>query len=220
MSASPPLRLLACLALLAPAAAAVAAERFALDPVHTRVLVAVDHAGYSKSLGTASGSRGVLAFDPDDWTAARLEARVPLDRLDFGDAAWNAAVAAANLLDAGRHAEAVFVSSRVEPVADDAAIVHGELTLRGITRPLALQVRMNALRRHPMPPFRRTAGFSAIATLNRSDYGIDAWPTMIGDEVELRIEAEAFASRTARFSDETGDVSTPADGSAPGAARR
>lgn len=189
--------------LLALSSIATAAERFALDPVHTRVMVAVDHAGYSKAIGTASGSTGVLAFDPADWRQARLEARVPLQRLDFGDARWNQAVAAANLLDAGRTPEAQFVSTHVEPVAEDEAIVHGQLTLRGVTRPLALQVRMNALKRHPMPPFRRTAGFSASATLSRADFGIDAWPSMIGDTVELRIEAEAFASRTARFSDET-----------------
>lgn len=192
---------------------AMAAERFALDPVHTRVMVAVDHAGYSKAIGTASGSTGVLAFDPADWRQARLEARVPLQRLDFGDTAWNRAVAAANLLDATRTPEAHFISTRVEPVAGDEAIVHGQLTLRGVTRPVALQVRMNALKRHPMPPFRRTAGFSATAILSRADFGIDAWPAMIGDSVELRIEAEAFASRTARFSDETapeGPLDSPA----------
>ena len=196
---------LACLlaALATLCAPLAAAERFALDPVHTRVMLAVDHAGYSKAIGTVSGSTGVLAFDPGDWRSARLEARVPLQRLDFGDARWNQAVAAANLLDAGRQPEAVFISTQVEPVSDDEAIVHGELTLRGVTRPVALQVRMNALKRHPMPPFRRTAGFSATARLSRADFGIDAWPSMIGDAVELRIEAEAFASRTARFSDET-----------------
>lgn len=193
---------------------AMAAERFALDPVHTRVMVAVDHAGYSKAIGTASGSTGVLAFDPADWRQARLEARVPLQRLDFGDTAWNRAVAAANLLDATRTPEAHFISTRVEPGAEDEAIVHGQLTLRGVTRPVALQVRMNALKRHPMPPFRRTAGFSATAILSRADFGIDAWRAMIGDTVELRIEAEAFASRTARFSDEI----APLDASASPAA--
>jgi hypothetical protein len=52
-------------------------------------------------------------------------------------------------------------------------------------------VTFNQLKHHPMPPFRRTAGFSATATLSRKAFGIDAWPTVIGDEVELRIEAEA-----------------------------
>ncbi|TKS53397.1 polyisoprenoid-binding protein [Luteimonas yindakuii] len=211
----PRLALSTCLLVLLQAVPAMAAERFALDPVHTRVMVAIDHAGYSRAIGTVSGSTGVLEFDPADWRQARLEARVPLQRLDFGDAAWNRAVAAANLLDADRVPEAVFVSTHVEPVSDDEAIVHGQLTLRGVSRPLALQVRMNALKRTPLPPFRRTAGFSATGTLSRSDFGIDAWPSMIGDAVELRIEAEAFASRTARFGDEMAPGTAPA-ASTPG----
>ena len=50
----------------------------------------------------------------------------------------------------------------------------------------------NQLKRHPLPPFHRTAGFSATATLSRKAFGIDAWPSVIGDDVELRIEAEAI----------------------------
>ena len=46
-----------------------------------------------------------------------------------------------------------------------------------------------------MPPFRRTVGFSATAALSRKDFGIDAWPSVIGDAVELRIEAEATRAR-------------------------
>lgn len=166
-------------------------QAYALDPVHTRVLFAVEHAGFSQALGTVSGSTGSLLFDPDDWCSARLEVSVPLTRLELGDARWNAATLAANLLDGERHPHAYFVSSTVEPLDRQHARVCGELTLRGVTRPLCLEVTLNALKRHPLPPFRRTAGFSATATLSRSDFGIDAWKSVIGDRVELRIEAEA-----------------------------
>jgi polyisoprenoid-binding protein YceI len=171
------------------------AETYAFDPVHTRVLFAVEHAGFSKALGTVSGSTGKLLFDRDDWRSAKLEVGVPLTRLDLGDAKWNAAALARNLLDGERHPEARFVSSAVEPVDPEHARVCGELTLRGVTRPLCLDVTLNALKRHPLPPFRRTAGFSATATLSRKEFGIDAWPTVIGDAVELRIEAEAVRAR-------------------------
>lgn len=185
---------------LATAAAPVHAdgpEAYALDPVHTRVLFAVSHAGFSQALGTVSGSTGALLFDPDDWRSARLEVNVPLARLDLGDADWNEAVRAGNLLDTGNHPQARFVSTSVEPRDERHATVCGDLTLRDVTRPLCLEVTFNQLRRHPMPPFRRTAGFSATATVRRSDYGIDAWRSMIGDEVELRIEAEAVRDRDA-----------------------
>lgn len=180
------------LATAVPVAAAVAETRhYALDPVHTRVLFAVSHAGFSQALGMVSGSTGGLDFDPDDWSSARLEATVPLSRLDLGDPAWNTAALADRLLDAGDHPEARFVSTAITPHDAQHAQVCGDLTLRGVTAPLCLDVTLNAHKRHPLPPFRRTIGFSATGTLSRSAFGIDAWKSVIGDSVELRIEAEA-----------------------------
>ncbi|WP_411835023.1 YceI family protein [Pseudoxanthomonas mexicana] len=187
--------------------ALAAPERYELDPVHTRVLFAVDHAGFSQALGAVSGSTGELLFDPQDWNSARIEVSVPLQRLDLGDAKWNQATLARNLLDGERHPHATFVSTAVEPLAADRARVHGVLTLRGVAREIALDVRLNAIRRHPLPPFRRTAGFSATATILRSEFGIDAWKNLIGDEVQLRIEAEAVRRRQ----DAQDDATLPVD---------
>lgn len=181
--------LLACVAFAARAGRA----HYALDPVHTRVLFSVSHAGFSQALGTVSGSTGSLEFDPDDLGSARIEAKVPLARLELGNSKWNAATA--KLLDADAHPVASFVSTRVEPVDATHAIVTGNLTLRGVTQEVRLAVTFNQLRRHPLPPFRRTAGFSATTTLSRQAFGITQWPGVIGDAVELRIEAEAVRAR-------------------------
>lgn len=189
-----PLFALLCGLALAPSAHAQA-QRYELDPVHTRVLFAVSHAGFSNAVGTVSGSTGELWFDEADWSSARLTARVPIARIDLGDAKWNQATLARNLLDAQAHPEATFVSTRIEPRDATHATVHGQLTLRGVTRDVALDVALNAAKRHPMPPFRRTVGFSATTTLSRKDFGITAWSSMIGDSVELRIEAEATRAR-------------------------
>ncbi len=178
-------------------ASAAGPETYQIDPVHTRVLFAVSHAGFSKALGTVSGSTGTLVFDRDDWRSARLDVRVPIQHLDLGDAKWNEAVLGINLLDGKRHPEAHFVSTSVEPGEADRARVCGDLTLRGMTRPLCMDVTLNALKRHPLPPFRRTAGFSATATLSRAEYGITTWKNVIGDSVDLRIEAEAVIGKPA-----------------------
>lgn len=183
-------------------------QHYTLDPVHTRVLFAVSHAGFSQALGTVSGSTGALDFDPDDWSSARLEATVPLSRLDLGDPEWNTAALANRLLDAGDHPEARFVSTAITPHDAQHAQVCGELTLRGVTAPLCLEVTLNALKRHPMPPFRRMVGFSATGTLSRSAFGIDAWKSVIGDSVELRIEAEAVR-RSGNDGDNIPDVDAP-----------
>lgn len=196
MSGSPARRLLlsaVCLLALLPAVASArdALADYRLDPVHTRVMFAISHAGFSKAIGAVSGSTGTLTFDPDDWTRAKVDVRVPIARADLGDADWNKATLAKSLLDADNHPEARFVSTRVAPVDATHARVHGDLTLRGVTREVVLDVTLNAAKRHPMPPFRRTVGFSATTTLSRADFGITAWKSVIGDDVELRIEAEA-----------------------------
>ena len=90
---------MAAATLFAGAAFSAEPETYALDPVHTRVMIAVEHAGFSKAIGTVSGSTGTLQFDPDDWTTARCERRFRWRGSDLGDAKWNQAVLANNLLD-------------------------------------------------------------------------------------------------------------------------
>ncbi|QSX75010.1 polyisoprenoid-binding protein [Lysobacter arenosi] len=212
-----PLSLASVLVVLSAApvlAMAAPPQTWSLDPVHTRVMFAVEHAGFSHALGTISGSTGTLVFDRDDWKSARLDVQVPLQRLDLGDAKWNKAVLATNLIDAEHHPQAHFVSSSVEPVDADHAKVCGELTLRGVTRPLCMDVTLNAVKRHPLPPFHRTAGFSATATLSRAEFGITAWKNVIGDRVDLRIEAEALRDRGAG---EPAEAAAPAEDAAPSA---
>ena len=198
--------------LLLPIAAVARPASYALDPVHTRVLFAVSHAGFSNALGTVSGSTGTLVFDPDDWTTAQLQVSIPIAQFDLGDAKWNKAVGARNLLDVQAHPVATFASTRIEPKDPTHASVCGTLQLRGAEHEVCLDVTFNQLKRHPLPPFHRTAGFSATATLSRKDYGITAWPSVIGDNIELRIEAEAIRSGRSDAED-TG--SSAADEAAP-----
>lgn len=207
---SAPLALL----LLAPAAALAAPEGYSFDPVHTRVLFAVSHAGFSQAMGTVSGSTGQLWFDPDDWRVAKLAVRVPLARLDMGDPKWSKAVGARNLLDVGHYPDATFVSTRIEPKDAQHGRVCGTMTIRDVGHEACMDVTFNQLKHHPLPPFRRTAGFSATMTLSRKDFGITAWPSVIGDAVTLRIEAEAL--RDGRVTaDSAAQVPPASEASAP-----
>lgn len=167
------------------------AQAYALDPVHTRIAIAIDHAGFSSAIGTVSGTRGTLWLAPGSWEGARVQAEIPLSALDFGNEAWNRAVAARGLLDSERHPLATFSSTRVEPLEAGRARIHGLLVLRGVAREVVLEAVRNGERRYPLPPFRHTVGFSATTTLSRSDFGSTSWDALIGDAVEVRIELEA-----------------------------
>lgn len=201
-STRPAVVLALALALAAPAQA----EVYRLDPVHTRVAFVVDHAGLSRAIGTFAGVQGRLDFDPAHWDAAKVELTVPLATLDLGSDDWREAILDGTFLDAGDHPLAHFVSTAVEPTATDHARVTGTLTLRGVARPVVLDVQLNAVKRHPITR-RRSAGFSATATLSRREFGMNEWANVVGDAVELRIEAEAIL-----------DPRAAAPAAAPGAA--
>lgn len=175
---------------LLPLSAEAKLEQYRLDPVHTRVAFQVSHAGFSNPVGSFSGVQGELRFDPDDWASASVEVRIPLATLALGDADWQKRILDPTFFDAGRYPSATFRSVRVERLDETHGRLHGELSLHGKTQPVSLDFVFNALKRHPLT-FRRTAGFSATGTLKRSDFGIDAWKTLVGDEVKLIVEVEA-----------------------------
>jgi polyisoprenoid-binding protein YceI len=172
------------------------AERFAIDPVHTRIAFQVSHAGFSWPVGSFSGASGVLDFDRADWPHAHVEVSFPVSSLNLGDANWQGKILDPTFFDAKQYPQARFVSTKVEPTGTDTADVSGELSLHGVTRPVLLHVKLNALARHPMT-FRRTAGFSATGTLSRKDFGMDHWANVVGDEVRLILEVEATRDRDA-----------------------
>ncbi|GAB2495804.1 YceI family protein [Arenimonas alkanexedens] len=187
--------------------AGAAAREYQLDPVHTRIAFQVDHAGLSRAIGTFSGASGSLVFDPDDWSTATLEVDIPLASLDLGDARWHERVLDRTFLDAGAQPVARFVSTRVEATGEGQARVFGELSLRGVRHEVALDVTLNALKRHPLT-FKRTAGFSATGRLRRQDFGMTSWERLVGAEVTLQIEAEAIRGRR-KADDERDDEATP-----------
>jgi polyisoprenoid-binding protein YceI len=184
-------RLLLAAIVLAPLRTASAApEWFQIDPVHTRVLFFVEHARFARSIGWFRSVEGGLWFDPDDWSASRIELCLPVASLDMGDRAWERALLRPDFLDADRHPQACLRSSRIERIDAARGRLHGEMNLRGVAVPVAIEFTVNDLRRFSLT-LKRRLGISARAVLSRAAFGIERDRTLIGDAVELIIELEA-----------------------------
>jgi len=199
-----------CVAALLMSTAKAAPEHFELDSVHTRIAFRVEHLGLSYSIGTFSGANGTLDFDPADWSAAKLDVSIPLERLDMGNDAWKQKVLSDAFLDSAKQSVAHFVATSVVPVDKTHAKVTGTLSLRGQDSTVVLDVTMNALKRSLYTDFRKTAGFSATTVLHRKELGINAFPDAVGEDVAIDIEAEASAHDAKPAESAPSDPTTPA----------
>jgi polyisoprenoid-binding protein YceI len=188
-SIGPSLCLAACLLLSAGAQAAVASYRY--DTVHSQILFSISHDGYSRPFGRLHIARGWLHFDPRDWSTASTELDIDLAGVDMGDADWNAAVCKPALLDCARHRYAHFVSTSVERKDNEHGVLHGELSLRGVTQKLDIPFTFNRAAR-TIYGLHEVAGFSAAVTLDRRAFGISANAGSIGQQVGVWLELEGI----------------------------
>jgi polyisoprenoid-binding protein YceI len=177
------------------------AGAYTMDPAHTSVLFRVDHLGFSNYTARFKKSTAQLQFDPNNLAASNVTVVVDAKSLetDFPDPAkldFNAELLGEGWLNAAKHPEITFRSTSVEPTGARTMRINGDLTLRGVTRPMVLEARLNGgYRGHPMDPNARI-GFSATGVLKRSDfgisYGIPAPGTTMGvsDAVNVIVETE------------------------------
>ncbi|MDE1958467.1 MAG: YceI family protein [Xanthomonadaceae bacterium] len=184
--------LVLCLALFVLTARAHAAgATYRFDPVHSQITFFVDHDGYSDASGRLHIARGWFRFDPDDWSTAKVVADIDLGGVDMGDRDWNRVVAGDDFLDAKAHPYAHFVSGEVEKTGAETGILFGRLTLRGHTVGIAFPFRFNR-RAFTIYGLHTVAGFTGLATLERKDFGMDAFAGVIGPQVKVLLEIEGI----------------------------
>lgn len=183
-----------CLFLLAatllPLAPARAAS-YRYDTEHSQIVFSVSHNGYSRSFGRLHIARGWLRFDPGDWSTAATELDIDMAGLDMGDADWSKAVCKGSLLDCAHYPQAHFLSTGVERKDDHHGVLHGRLTLHGVTVPLDLPFTFNRAAK-TIYGLHSVAGFSASLTLDRDTFGITANPGSIGQHINVWLELEAI----------------------------
>lgn len=170
--------------------------KWTFEPGHTAAEFSVRHMMVTWVRGHFKNVHGTLDFDPEQPEGARVEVEIDAAGLWSGESERDAHLRSADFLDVARHPKITFKSTRVEPTARNEYKVTGDLTLRGVTRPVVLEVRFLGQGRSPFNDTR--VGFHARAVINRHDFGVN-WNApmqdagmVVGDDVLLTIDAEAL----------------------------
>lgn len=169
------------------AAAQVQAGTYLVDANHTQVVWSVDHFGFSRLYGMVGGMSGTLSIDPARPSAAKVAIDIPLSGLTVTSPGFAKHLATADLFDTAKFPTARFVS-RTVTVNGTQATIAGDLTLKGVTKPLTLNATIHGAGANPMNK-KQTVGFSATARLKRSDFNLGYAVPAVSDDVNLEITA-------------------------------
>jgi polyisoprenoid-binding protein YceI len=181
---------LSMLSLVFAVGAQAAPVVYDIDPNHTYPSFEADHMGISIWRGKFNHSEGKVTLDKAAGTGT-LEVSVDLASVDFGQDKLNEWARSAEFFDVARYPHATY-RGRLEGFSDGAPTrADGELTLHGVTRPVALKI--NAFKCVPHPLLKRElCGADAFTEFNRDDFGLDAGKKYgFRMDVLLRIQVEA-----------------------------
>jgi polyisoprenoid-binding protein YceI len=176
--------------LLACAAASAQEQAYRIDPEHTFPTYAIEHFGVSLQRGRFDSTQGRIILNPTAKTGS-VEITVDAASVSSGLQQLDRSLRGDDWFDSKRNPKIIYRASTVRFADEQPVAIEGELTMRGVTRPLTLEVSRFRCTVHPLAGGKR-CGALARGTVRRSDYELGRLrPPILGDEVELAITVEA-----------------------------
>ncbi len=166
-----------------------------LDTVHTHVGFSVKHMMVATARGQFKAYSGTLRLDEKDFAKSQFEGEIDVASVDTGNADRDNHLRTNDFFDAPNHPKITFKSTKIEPKSEGEFVVHGDLTIRGVTKNIALDVEFSGTSKNPYG--KTVAGFSAHTTINRKDFGVsfnavlETGGIAVSEKVKIEIEVEA-----------------------------
>ena len=171
-------------------------KRWSIDPDHSAARFSVRHFMIANIEGLFSRIIGVILFDPPDLTQLSVEAEIDVKNLTTGHAERDEHLLSPDYFDAEKYPKILFKSTRVEAIGGNRGKVTGDLTIRGIKRPVTLDFEFSGPVKSPFSGI-TCIGFSATGKVMRGEYGMTWNETMegggvvTGTDVRINMEVEA-----------------------------
>jgi polyisoprenoid-binding protein YceI len=170
--------------------ARVPAGQYKLDPHHTSVTFDIDHFKYSRFTMRFDRVAGDIDWKDGGMDKSQVAVTIDAASIDTNVALLDKMVKGTDMLDVERNPQIRFVSTRFERTGDARGKLTGDLTIRGVTQPVTLDVTFNGFGRDPLTKA-DTLGFSADGRFSRSKFGLTTWFPAVGDEIHVVIQTEA-----------------------------
>jgi len=178
--------LIAALALPAPAAP----ETYTVEPTHTFPRFSYSHFGMSTQLSRFNKTSGTVTLDREARTGA-VDITIDMTSVDTGYETFDGHIQGEDFLDTANHPTATFKSTRVSFEGDTPASIDGELTIKGITRPVTLKITNFKTMPHPIVN-KPAIGADATTVVKRTDFNAGKYAPDVGDEVTITVSLEAI----------------------------
>lgn len=166
------------------------------DPGHTRVGFSARHAMVTTVRGTFTDVNGVINLDADDISASNVEVTLNAASINTNNEQRDEHLRSVDFFNVDEFPEITFRSSTIDEVEEDNFMVVGDLTIRDVTKQVAIPIALLGIQRDPMGNLR--AGFEATRRLNRRDFGLhwnmplDAGGLLVSEKVTLEFEISAI----------------------------
>ena len=167
--------------------AKVSGGSYKVDGGHTQIVFAYDHMGFTNNVGVFAEPTGTLMLDKANPSASTVSIDVPIANFKTGVAKLDEHLLKADFFDVAKFPTAKFVSTSVKAEGTGATIT-GNLTIKGITKPVTLDAEFYGAGTNPMNK-QENVGFVATGSIKRSDFGLGYAVPVVGDAVELKIIA-------------------------------
>ena len=178
--------------LLAAAPARSEPANFTLDPEHTSITFFARHLGFANIAGMFLESEGSFTFDEATRELSDLRVVIRTDSVFTGHERRDEHLRSADFLNVEAFPEMVFEGRSAEQFTETTGQVTGDLTLRGVTRAVALDVTFNKAGRYPFLDEHYAIGVDATATIKRSDFGMTYGAEWVGDDIRIVLGLEAI----------------------------
>jgi len=171
-------------------------DTYAIDPTHSRIGFVARHAMVTKVRGSFNEFKGRGYLDADDPTASRLELSIKAASIDTRNADRDGHLRGNDFFDMENHPEITFVSTAVEPVDAENYRVTGDLTIKGVTKPVTVDFEYTGTAVDPFGNSR--IGIEGKTTVNRKDWGVnwnaalEAGGVLVSEKVTLEFEVSAI----------------------------